>query len=175
MKTFDFVLVRNFDEPWYPEFFFQHNKKAKFPFVCAYGAYKQALLYEENKKLFSSNTKEFSPFQPVLVRDDPSEPYTGDFFAKFDKANNVYDCIFSNWKECIPYQGNEHILQDEDSSFSPFEKVLIRYEDNPDFKWNIDFFIRINRSNPNNHKYRVISGYYASCLNYIGNEHLLGV
>lgn len=171
MKVFDRVLVRKADEPWYPEIFSHYEKDKKFPYVCAYGSFKHCILFEENRKLFSSNTKDFQPFQPVLVRDDENEPWTGDLFAKFNKGK--FDCVFSNWKYCIPYFGNESLLPSEEG-FSPFEEVLIKYEDNPSFSWNIDFFIGFNKDSSKNHKYHVISGYYSNCVKFVGNEHLLG-
>ena len=170
-KPFDKVLVRNADEPWYTEIYSHYSPKSKFPYTCAYGAFQQCILFEDNRKLFSSNTKDFYPFQPVLVRDSSTDSWSGDLFAKYDKGR--FDCIFSNWKECIPYTGNESLLKSEEG-FSPFEEILIKYEDDPGFPWNIDFFLGINNSNPRYHRFRTISGYYTICIRYENNENLIG-
>lgn len=52
---------------------------------------------------------ELKPFDKVLVRDDNDAEWKCDFFSKISN-NGYYNCINSWWKQCIPYEGNEHLL-----------------------------------------------------------------
>jgi hypothetical protein len=56
------------------------------------------------------------PFESrVLVRDKNSEPWVGQFFSHFDASSDrPFVCIgtpgLSEYKQCIPYEGNEHLF-----------------------------------------------------------------
>lgn len=83
---------------------------------------------EEKKQLFSALAKEgkvwipekkqivdlkkkvkLKPFDKVLVRDFSKEKWSISFFSFKEKDN--YVCInHSSWYQCIPYEGNEHLL-----------------------------------------------------------------
>lgn len=52
---------------------------------------------------------QLKPFDKVLVRDDNDAEWKCDFFSKISN-NGYYDCINSWWSQCIPYEGNEHLL-----------------------------------------------------------------
>lgn len=52
---------------------------------------------------------EFKPFDKVLVRNDDKLKWYADIFSNKDE-NGKYVCIGWNWKQCIPYEGNEHLL-----------------------------------------------------------------
>ena len=52
---------------------------------------------------------EFEPFDKVLVRDNDYGVWLCDLFRRVDEDNN-YDCVGSFWEQCIPYEGNEHLL-----------------------------------------------------------------
>ena len=56
---------------------------------------------------------EFKPFDRVLVRDDCDEEWHIAFFEGMNKDKDepyTYRCLNSLWHQCIPYEGNEHLL-----------------------------------------------------------------
>ena len=55
------------------------------------------------------NDHQFKPFDKVLVRDRNDREWGCDFFSHIAEDNR-YICIYSWWKQCIPYEGNEYIL-----------------------------------------------------------------
>ena len=55
------------------------------------------------------NDHQFKPFDRVLVRDRNDREWGSDFFSHIAEDNR-YICIYSWWKQCIPYEGNEHLL-----------------------------------------------------------------
>lgn len=52
---------------------------------------------------------QFKPFDKVLVRDYNDNEWNCDFFSNMDE-HGYYNCINSWWRQCIPYDGNEHLL-----------------------------------------------------------------
>nr|DAH16466.1 MAG TPA: hypothetical protein [Caudoviricetes sp.] len=59
-----------------------------------------------------SNTRpkpQFKPFEKVLVRDGDQYEWQCNFFSGMDKEN-FYLCVSARWEQCIPYEGNEHLL-----------------------------------------------------------------
>lgn len=55
------------------------------------------------------NKPQFKPFDKVLVRDDNEADWKCDFFSNISNSG-YYHCINAGWKQCIPYEGNEHLL-----------------------------------------------------------------
>lgn len=53
---------------------------------------------------------ELKPFDKVLVRDSDDREWGCDFFSHLGDKKDAFYCIFSWWKQCIPYEGNEHLL-----------------------------------------------------------------
>lgn len=56
---------------------------------------------------------ELKTFDRVLVRDDCDEKWRIDFFEEMNKDKDEacqYLCLNSWWRQCIPYEGNEHLL-----------------------------------------------------------------
>lgn len=54
---------------------------------------------------------QFKPFDKVLVRDLDSERWRCDFFEKQEENAGFYvRCFRGVWDQCIPYEGNEHLL-----------------------------------------------------------------
>lgn len=47
------------------------------------------------------------PFDKVLVRDVDDEEWTPNFYGYKRKE---FQCVLNNWHQCIPYEGNEHLL-----------------------------------------------------------------
>ena len=59
----------------------------------------------------------FKPFDKVLVRDKDSNEWMPNFFS-FQKDNSFYRFITINdgaYRQCIPYEGNEHLAFTTDS------------------------------------------------------------
>lgn len=52
---------------------------------------------------------QFKPFDKVLVRDYNDNEWKCDFFSHIDEEG-YYVCVGSWWMQCIPYEGNEHLL-----------------------------------------------------------------
>ena len=53
---------------------------------------------------------ELKPFDNVLVRDRDDRKWGCDFFCHLGDKEGVFVCISSWWRQCIPYEGNEHLL-----------------------------------------------------------------
>lgn len=61
-------------------------------------------------KVPNQETKsQFKPFDKVLVRDSDDGVWECDFFSHMTQ-NGFYICISTFWEQCIPYEGNEHLL-----------------------------------------------------------------
>ena len=48
------------------------------------------------------------PFDKVLVRDDNDTPWKVGLFSHID--GKMFQCVGSIYRQCIPYEGNEHLL-----------------------------------------------------------------
>ena len=58
-------------------------------------------------------TREFKPFEKVLVRDNYSEKWRANVFQAYDKNSSgdlFYRCINGVYWLCIPYEGNEALV-----------------------------------------------------------------
>lgn len=59
----------------------------------------------------SKKEYEFKPFDKVLVRDDYKNFWNINLFSYIDNDNEYkYACLDGGWKQCIPFEGNEHLL-----------------------------------------------------------------
>lgn len=52
---------------------------------------------------------QFKPFDKVLVRDIDEDEWECSLFSHIDEED-YYVCVGSWWLQCIPYEGNEHLL-----------------------------------------------------------------
>lgn len=52
---------------------------------------------------------ELKPFDKVLVRNYNDNKWHCELFG-FKDEDGVFVCINSYWRQCIPYEGNEHLL-----------------------------------------------------------------
>lgn len=57
----------------------------------------------------------FKPFDKVLARDNNSCPWFADIFSYYG-ATGKYICLSGLWNQCIPYEGNEHLVGTTDKS-----------------------------------------------------------
>lgn len=53
---------------------------------------------------------QFKPFDKVLVRDSDHSKWVCDIFSHFGDEKGIFVCISDWWRQCIPYEGNEHLL-----------------------------------------------------------------
>lgn len=56
------------------------------------------------------NDHQFKPFEKVLVRDEEDDEWVCDIFSHIDELHELYYCVGTIWKQCIPYEENEHLL-----------------------------------------------------------------
>jgi hypothetical protein len=52
----------------------------------------------------------FKPFDKVLVRDNDEQLWTADFFGFYSKKPYPFSCVSHYSNQCIPFDGNEHLL-----------------------------------------------------------------
>ena len=65
----------------------------------------ETLEIEKKKKEY-----EFKPFDKVLCRDENYSTWEIDLFAYLlNESKYKYICLKHHWKQCIPYEGNEHL------------------------------------------------------------------
>lgn len=58
---------------------------------------------------FDINT--LKPFDKVLVRCGDAGFWNPQFFAKYNPNSKFpFTCTYNSWSQCIPYEGNEHLL-----------------------------------------------------------------
>lgn len=73
----------------------------------------QCILYEGNEHLLgtvNSHTP-LKPLQPVLVGDFEKTCWKLDLFSHYMPNRTCpYRCVAHDWRICIPYEGNEHLL-----------------------------------------------------------------
>ena len=63
----------------------------------------------EKKQIVDLKPKcELKPFDKVLVRDDNDTPWKVGLFSHID--GKMFQCVGSIYRQCIPYEGNEHLL-----------------------------------------------------------------
>ncbi len=93
---------------------------------------------------------EFKPKDWVLVRDDDEDSWKLDVFSH--KDGGYFRCVSCMWLQCIPFEGNEHLLGTSDSpeekktgGWKVGDKVEVEYD--TDKKWYGGEIVRINLSN----------------------------
>ena len=64
----------------------------------------------EHKMIVDLKPKiELKPFDKVLVRNNEYQNWRVNLFGFIDD-NGYYNCAYSKWAQCIPYEGNEQLL-----------------------------------------------------------------
>ena len=60
---------------------------------------------------------EFKPFDKVLVRDSEDQVWHANYFSHYNGKEKElpYACIAGWFRQCIPYEGNEHLLGTKDN------------------------------------------------------------
>ena len=70
----------------------------------------------EKKQVVDLKECPFKPFEKVLVRDYDNDVWRASFFSHTRETLGRYATTGLVWKQCIPYEGNEHLLGTKDSS-----------------------------------------------------------
>lgn len=72
--------------------------------------------YKYDKKQRKLVKQEFKPFDKVLVRGNDTEFWKADIYLGYMKNNSCpYRCTKANYGRCIPYEGNEYLLDTANS------------------------------------------------------------
>lgn len=95
----------------------KNNSRRVFFKDGSYSEYGECVLFPSKKQLDWSKfvvpapkpKHQFKPFERVLVRDIDDDVWGCDFFSRMAQ-NGFYICVSTFWQQCIPYEGNEHLL-----------------------------------------------------------------
>lgn len=52
----------------------------------------------------------FKPFDKVLVRQSDKNDWRVAFYSHFNEEENLHVTAWLSWYQCIPYEGNEHLV-----------------------------------------------------------------
>lgn len=75
---------------------------------------KEGYKYDKEQHLLIK--QEFKPFDKVLARDTEDEPWKADIYLDYDEGSSFpYICTGDAHNICIPYEGNEYLLDTTDS------------------------------------------------------------
>lgn len=80
--------------------------------VIVTGAFQDQFTADELELVEETAKHEFKTFDRVLVRDENNANWEPVLYGYYDKENDPYFHICSDgcgWKQCIPYEGNEHL------------------------------------------------------------------
>lgn len=69
--------------------------------------------HEEEVEKEEVGKHQFKPFDRVLVRDSDKDKWLCELFSHIE--DGYYFCINCGWKQCVPYEGNEHLVGTADS------------------------------------------------------------
>lgn len=97
------------------ECFVKANDEQKTLFIAAEkhygGKYNPETLQVEPVKVVEPKCP-FKPFDKVLVRDNEDDVWKADYFSHYEEGDKIapYVCVGSYFRQCIPYEGSEHLL-----------------------------------------------------------------
>ena len=75
--------------------------------------YTERIIEDKNWVLIQNkfNISTLKPFDKVLVRNTNNGCWHGQFYMAYDKNEDYpFECTYNCWVQCIPYEGNEHLL-----------------------------------------------------------------
>lgn len=95
------------------ERFKRANTKERFKLMFALMESKNNKAIKLLKKLNGVEEKvDFNPFDKVLVKDKREDKWKASFFVR--KVGELYECVLGfKYDQCIPFEGNEHLLENE--------------------------------------------------------------
>lgn len=110
------------------------------------------------------NNCNFKPFDKVLVRYDDQHVWQIDFFSHYVRGVECpYKCLTRDFNQCIPYNGNEHLIDTTNEPSLPTHSQTQTKET----MWK-------PKSDGENFPFRCYSSVWKNCIPYDGNERLLG-
>lgn len=91
----------------------------------------------------------FKPKQWVLCRDENGDNWELDIFAHYQENTGFrFRCVGEGWKQCIPYEGNEHLLGTADPfvpEWIPKRGDFVAVRDSEGENWRLRVCIRVNQ------------------------------
>lgn len=117
-KTLEKLIESKFKVGDWVEFKYYERKPAKVIRIennVYYLSSGDTLMFQD-EHCWELTTKKFDiatlkPFTKVLVRDSDAQKWTVDLFSFFDKSLVYpYSCVGHYTSQCIPFEGNEHLL-----------------------------------------------------------------
>lgn len=94
----------------------------------SYALYDGCLLFFKEQDQYELVPDKFEisrlkPFDKVLVRNSDNGKWCGQFYMAYNKNEDYpFECTYNCWKQCIPYEGNEH-LRNTTNACRPFYKT----------------------------------------------------
>lgn len=81
-------------------------------YVLVIGAFQDCFSSDELELVNKPTKYEFKPFERVLVREHNSDDWRCDYFShgQNDGVCTYYVCSGGEYLQCIPYEGNEHLV-----------------------------------------------------------------
>jgi len=83
------------------------NNGIEIPLFCNVSG-KEAYSHKELVIEVPDNEPQFKPFDKVLVRKNGFDKWKANFFSHMD--DGYYKCVNSRYKECILFEGHEHLV-----------------------------------------------------------------
>lgn len=59
----------------------------------------------------------FKPFDKVLVRQSDKNDWRVAFYSHFNEEENLHVTAWLSWYQCIPYEGNEHLVGTSNNAY----------------------------------------------------------
>lgn len=106
-------------------------------------------------------TDTFELYQRVLVRNNDAAEWRANIFSHYipDEPYPFY-CVTGNWKQCIPAEGNEHLVGTSAANFKFGDMVEVSNGD----EWYTAVFLRYAHDSP--HRYCAVKEGQVTALNY---------
>lgn len=86
-----------------------------------------SFMYIQDQDHWALNTAKFDittlkPFAEVLVRNTNNGRWHGQLYMSYNEnAEYPFECVYNCWKQCIPYEGNEHLFNKTDDCADYFK------------------------------------------------------
>lgn len=161
LKPFDKVLVRNkITDAWIIDLYEKHKESSSGrSYSCLVSIWVYCIPYEGNEHLLGTTDSPqkdglqeaekqgevsdnygypvecFKRNDVVLCRDAEDEEWRITSFVAKGSEQYPFQCLFYRWKNCIPYEGNEHLLGTTDAPgrYDPNENTLFGIEIKPGY------------------------------------------